>query len=395
MTRIDRLVAVAVFGTLLAGVLLVSLAAQPARDERRQSAGSTFEAGTDGARALYEYLDRAGLHPSRVETADLVTPPGAALVILDAELEPGEVEDLLGRVRAGLSLFVASRNPDSELWDALDLEISTSGAPGRVGTAWPAADVQDVSRVEVETAARAVLGENDDETGTMTGAGWVELLADDTGAAAVSRRLGAGEIVVLLDPTVVSNAGLPKGHNLRFADASLRRLSGDGGLLVFDEFHHGHGFERTVTGWLGRAGLLPAAWLTMAIIAIDALRRNRSRLGPPRPPPEPERRAVREFVGSYAGLLLASGHRAYAVRALERQLRRRLQDELGIPFHAAPADVFKLLAVRAPGAAARAYRALERASTLGASGADVGDRDLLDIARDVRAAESALASSRA
>lgn len=394
MTRLDRVVAVIVFGGLLVAVLLISLAAQPPRDDRRQSAGSTLEAGSDGARALYEYLERTGLNPSRVETADLVTPPGAALVILDADLSSGEIEDLLARVRAGLPLFLASRNPESPLWDALDLEIATSGAPGRVRTAWPAADVHDVARVEVETGARAVLGENDAKTGTMTGAGWVELLADDTGAAAVSRRLGAGEIVVLFDPTVVSNAGLPKGHNLRFADASLRRLAGGEGLIVFDEFHHGHGFERSVTGWLSRAGLLPAAWLAFAIIALDALRRNRSRLGPPRPAPEPERRAVREFVGSYAGLLLAAGHRAYAVRALDRQLRRRLQDELGVPFHTAPADVFKLLAVRAPGAAARAYRALERASTLGAPGAEVGDRDLLDIARDVRAAESALASSR-
>lgn len=389
MTTLDRFVAAVVFAGLIIAVLLVSLAAQPARNERRQSAGSTLEAGTDGTRALYEYLERAGFSPSRVETADLATPPGAVLVVLDAQLGDSEVEDLLQRVRGGLALFVATRDPQSILFQALDLELKDSGAAGRVRAAWPAAAVRDVGRVEVDTPFRAVLGENDDVSGTMTGAGWVELLADDAGAAAVSRGLGAGRIVVLVDPSVLSNTGLPKGHNLRFADSAFRDLS-PSKVVVFDEYHHGHGFERTMTGWLGRAGLLPAAWLAVAIIAIDSLRRNRSRLGPPRPPPEPERRAVREFVGSYAGLLAAAGHRAYAVRALDRQLRRRLQDELGVPFHTPPADVFKLLAVRAPNAAARAYRALERASALTQADARIGDRDLLDIARDVRAAEAAL-----
>lgn len=392
-TWLDRGVAVLIVAGMIAAALLVSLAARPPQGEREKRGGSTHAAAPEGASALYEYLERAGFSPSRAESVDLAVPAGGALVILDAELTDSEVEDVLARVREGLPVLVATGSPYSPWWQALDLEVDGSGTPGRVGTAWPGPHVRDVTRVDVESSLRAILGENDATTGLMTGAGWVELLADDAGAVAVARRIGAGEVTIVLDPSIFSNAGLPKGHNLRFADSVLRHLS-TSGAVVFDEFHHGHGFERTITGWMARAGLLPAAWLAFLAVAGDALRRNRTRLGPPRPPPEPERRAVREFVASYAGLLLAAGHRAFAVRALDRQLRRRLQDDLAIPFHAAPKDVFRLLTIRAPQAAARAYRALERARELRAEGTPVSDRELLDIARDVRSAESSLIASR-
>jgi hypothetical protein len=63
VTTLDRFVAALVFAGLIAAVLLVSLAAQPSGNARRQSAGSTLEAGSDGTRALYEYLEHAGLSP--------------------------------------------------------------------------------------------------------------------------------------------------------------------------------------------------------------------------------------------------------------------------------------------------------------------------------------------
>lgn len=384
--RADKFILGGVAALVFAGLLLIAIAAQPAADERAERTGSTRVATPGGTRALFEYLARAKLAPSRVETQDLAVPAGTALALVDVFLDEGEADVLARRVEEGLMLFVASDAIESPLFARLGLEVRPDGSPGRAIAAWPSPAVRGVRRVEVESNARARLGGDG-----LPGSGWVELLAEDAGAVAVSRRIGAGEVIVLLDPSVISNAGLAKAHNLRFADSALRHLAGASGAVAFDEFHHGYGVERTVTAWLARAGLLPATWLAVFALVVDGLRRHRLRVGPPRPPPAPERRAVREFIASYAGLLRAAGHRRYAVRALERTLRRRLQDDLGIPPATAPVEVFERLTKRAPAAAARAYRALERAAELTRGGSeDVSDRDLLDLAQDVRLAEEAL-----
>ncbi len=385
--RFDRILAGSVIAVGVGALLLVAFAAAPPAEESAARAGSTHVSSPDGAKALYEYLGRAGLTPSRVDTADLETPPGAALALVMVSLDDGEAAVLLDRVEDGLFLFVASGDPRDPLLASLGLPVSADGVAGRAQPAFPSNAVAGVKRVEVEGALRGIPG---GDRGVLAGEGWIELLADDAGAVALARSVGAGAVIVVLDPTMVTNGGLPKAHNLRFADSALRTLAGESGRVVFDEFHHGFGVERTVGGWIDRAGLLPAVWLALLAIGADAWRRNRARVGPPRPMPQPERRAVREFVVSYAGLLRATGHRAWAVRAVEKTLRRRLHDELGIPLSAPPKEVFRRLTTRVPRAAARAYRALERASELGRVEAAPTDRELLEISRDVHEALSAL-----
>lgn len=364
-----------------ASLLFVALASAPDETTRQVRAGSTHETTADGARALYEYLDKAGLHPATVETADLQTPPGAMLVVVAANLSEGEAATLKARVeKDGLHLVIASDDSMDPTFETFGVPVKADGGAGRAIPAWPSPMVRGVERAEVVSTLRA-----------QPASGWVELLADDAGAVAAARALGAGEVVLLLDPAALTNAGLPKANNLRFADAMFRHLAGPDGVIVFDEFHHGFGRERTVAGWFSRAGLLPALWLFAFLFGIDALRRHFARLGPPRPLPAPERRAVREFIAGHAGLLRAAGHRAWAARALTRSLRRRLHDELGIPPRMPPTDVFRRLAQRAPAAAARAYRALEKGA---AAGPSLTERELLDLARDVRLSEHALSTIR-
>lgn len=389
--RSDRVIAGALVVLGVGALLAVGFVAAPPREEAAVRAGSTYVASPGGAKALFEYLARSGLEPSRVETADLETPDGAVLVLLRVHLGEAEAEALVRRIEDGLRVLIASGNPRDPLLAQLGLPVSADGAPGRAQPAFPSAAVEGVARVEVEGALRGIPG---GDRGVLAGEGWAELLADDAGAIALARSVGAGEVIVVLDPSVFSNEGLARANNLRFADSSLRHLAGRSGKVVFDEFHHGFGVERTVAAWIDRAGLLPALWLALLALGIEGWRRNLARVGPPRPPPEPERRAVREFIASYAGLLQASGHRAWAVRALGRMLRRRLHDELGVPLAATPEDVFRRLTTRAPRAAARAYRALERASDLGREQAAPSDRELLDLSRDVHGALSSLHSRR-
>lgn len=382
MATADRMLLAAVLAAGVAGLILVGLAAAPEEQQNAIGNGSTFAAGPKGTGALYQYLERSGMHPQVLKTGDLAVPDGAALAMIDTPLSEPEAAVLLERVRGGLKVLVASGSENEALFNALSLPVNASGAPGRMLVAWPSAAVREVDRIEVEVPTRA-----------QPAAGFVELMADDAGAGAVEKRLGAGELVILLDPAVVENGGLPRSHNLHFADSVLRHLAGPGGVVVFDEFHHGFGLERSVAGWFSRAGLTPALWIFGLAFGVEALRRFTTRVGPPRPSPVPERRAAREFIGGYSRLLRASGHRSWAVKALTKGLRRRLQDDFGIPAGVPPAAVFRLLAARAPQAAARAYRALERGDEIGAA-SKVTDAELLDVARDVRLTDRALGTVR-
>ncbi|HVO31156.1 MAG TPA: DUF4350 domain-containing protein [bacterium] len=376
----DRFFVLLVAGFAALALVLVALATGPDEREEKAHAGSTHVASADGTRALYEYLSRAGFHPGTVETADLAVPDGAALVVVAAGLSEGEASALAERVKSGLHLLLATDQAADPAFEALGMSVDADGGAGHAVAAWPSAMTRGVERVEVVSPLRA-----------QPAAGWVELFADDAGAVASAKSLGAGEVVVLLDPAALTNDGLPRAGNLRFADAVLRRLAGPGGVVIFDEYHHGFGAERTIAGWFSRAGLLPALWLLALVFGADALRRYGTRVGPPRPAPQPERRAIREFIAGHAGLLRAAGHRAWAARALERSLRRRLHDELGVPLSTPPPEVFRRLAQRAPPSAARAYRALEHAA---GADADMTEKELLDLARDVRLAERSLSTVR-
>src|SRR4030095_14339112 len=58
------------------------------------------------------------------------------------------------------------------------------------------------------------------------------------GALLVDYAYGAGRIVVLSDPYIVTNSGIKLKDNLQLA---INTLTGGGGLIAFDEYHQGKG----------------------------------------------------------------------------------------------------------------------------------------------------------
>ena len=58
------------------------------------------------------------------------------------------------------------------------------------------------------------------------------------GALLVDYAYGAGRIVVLSDPYIVTNSGIKLNDNLQLA---INTLAADRGLIAFDEYHQGKG----------------------------------------------------------------------------------------------------------------------------------------------------------
>src|SRR5207253_379772 len=94
----DRILAGGVIALPLGFLLGVALAAQPEHAaDAADRAGSTRLAGPDGTQALYEYVERVGLSPSRADEAALDAPPGAALALVATNLSGPEAEALADR----------------------------------------------------------------------------------------------------------------------------------------------------------------------------------------------------------------------------------------------------------------------------------------------------------
>lgn len=138
---------------------------------------------------------------------------------------------------------------------------------------------------------------------------------------------GAGEIVVLSDPFVVSNAGIGLVDNAQLA---INVLSAGGGIVAFDEFHQGYGANRNqffayfsgtpVLAIFGQIGL---------IVVLLMLSRSR-RFARAVPEPEPDRRTKLEYVGAMAELQQRTKAYDLALENIFGDFRRRVSNLFGV-----------------------------------------------------------------
>jgi len=138
---------------------------------------------------------------------------------------------------------------------------------------------------------------------------------------------GAGEIVVLSDPFVVSNAGIGLVDNAQLA---INVLSAGGGIVAFDEFHQGYGANRNqffayfsgtpVLAIFGQLGL---------IVVLLMLSRSR-RFARAVPEPEPDRRTKLEYVGAMAELQQRTKAYDLALENIFGDFRRRVSNLFGV-----------------------------------------------------------------
>lgn len=266
-----------------------------------EAGGSLFIAGPSGAVGCF----RVGVTRAGVEAADATpAPPGT-----------GELPSSTRRLflLSSDSIELASRPARPTL-------PSLEKPEGQGMEEWEEAASDADSVVFQALEAPATEGCRIEPTAADT------LWADTAGAplALDLRFAGGGRVLVLADGTYLSN------ESLRETDAGALvipwLLAGTPERIVFDEYHHGFGRNRSL--WLAAGSWLisrPGGWaiLQVCLAAAIALAVAAIRFGPARSVVERKRRSALEHLEALAtGLQRARGHAA-AIDLMIEGLRRR------------------------------------------------------------------------
>lgn len=168
-----------------------------------------------------------------------------------------------------------------------------------------------------------------------TGGALAPIAWTDKGPVAMERKLGAGRVILVGDPSPVLNGWMEKGGNLEF----VLSLTGPG-TVYFDEWSHGMGHGGSLIGLMERFGLIPALLQVIFVLALYILAGRA--IGAGEPEPSRERVSAMEQVDALG--------RLYARTMKPAAARQRVAQEMNTRVHEALA-----------GAAGGAAAAMERA----------------------------------
>jgi hypothetical protein len=138
---------------------------------------------------------------------------------------------------------------------------------------------------------------------------------------------GAGEIVLLSDPYIVSNSGVGLVDNAQLA---INVLTEGGGLIAFDEFHQGYGSNQNrFFGYFAGTPVI-AIFGQIALVAFLVFLSRSRRFARPVPEPEPDRRTKLEYVGAMAELQQRTRAYDLALENIYGDFRRRVSSLFGV-----------------------------------------------------------------
>jgi hypothetical protein len=333
-------------GALALGGGLVVLLTWGAR--RGDFAGplSTHRSQPGGARALYLLLDAAGPEVRRRTQELTLLEPGQHLVLLGVpgvadeardwpdggaprstwrreSLSEEEVQALLAHAAAGATVVAALEGPFSvSLAGPLGvyLEAPEDAELRTLVVAQPSRWVDGVERVESKVA-----------TWLWAPPEALPLLEDQVSGqvAATAVPYGSGTVVLLGTPALAMNEALPLADNARLWVALGRRATAQGGVLAFDEYHHGFRGTRSTGALAGRFGLHVA--LAQLLLGVVAWALSLRRFGQPAAPPEEARVGALDHLKAQSRLYQAGRHVGHAALQLVLSLSHELAGRAGTP----------------------------------------------------------------
>lgn len=155
---------------------------------------------------------------------------------------------------------------------------------------------------------------------------------------------GAGQIVFLSDPYIVSNSGINLVDN---AQAAINIVASNGGIIAFDEFHQGYGAgENRLLGYFAGTPLTAFLFQFAALVGLILLSQSR-RFARPLPEREPNRLSKLEYVSAMAELQQRTKAYDLAIENIYTDFRRRTSRLVGADnFTVSRQDLARLVAER-------------------------------------------------
>lgn len=222
-------------------------------------------------------------------------------------------------------------------------------------------------------------------------------LGDEGGAILLDFNFGGGRVLVLADPFVTANNGIGRGGNLDLMLNLIGEIyepsAGSGGLVLFDEYHHGYRNDSNPFVLLLRGTPWPLILLQSAVFLILLGHHLSRRFTRPLPRPVVDRLSPLEFVDSMANLQQAAEARDLAVENIYPRFRARLCRYLGLSTQAGNDEVVASLMKLKPELAGLHLGQTLAECEMVLNGQPATDQQLLLTIARLRAAEAVLPAS--
>ncbi|HEX9927413.1 MAG TPA: DUF4350 domain-containing protein [Pyrinomonadaceae bacterium] len=154
----------------------------------------------------------------------------------------------------------------------------------------------------------------------------ITLLASGDKTILVDYPYGAGRIVYLSDPYIVSNAGITLVDNLQLA----LNLAGSDGVIAFDEYHQGYGASGHPLYNYYENTPVPAMFGQFALLIALLIYTKGRRFARPIPMLVPDRRSKLEYVAAMAELQRRARTYDLAIENIYSRVRRELARFAGV-----------------------------------------------------------------
>ncbi len=238
------------------------------------------------------YSDKEGISPAKITPADIPPPRPAP-----------KAGKFSGKFMGQPSANKTGSSPPSS-----SPVLSSNSTPPPSGSG--------KSTIRIGTAA----DKDDNFDGPVTSAAPVILLANPERDILADYPHGAGHIVFLTDPFIVSNAGIKLVDN---ATLAINMVAVDDGTIAFDEYHQGYGSENTFLRYF--AGTPVPALLGQAALLILVLVWTRGkRFARPLPAAVKDRRSKLEYVAAMADLQRSTRAYDLAIENVYTQTKREM-----------------------------------------------------------------------
>jgi hypothetical protein len=208
----------------------------------------------------------------------------------------------------------------------------------------------------------------------------------ENGALLVEYPHGNGRIVLLSDPFIVANNGINRADNLQLA---VNVVTGDGGLVAFDEFHQGRSATHNALIQYFEGTPVLAICGQFALIGLMVIWSRGSRFARPLPLPKVDRRSSLEFVESMAELQQRARAHDLALENIYGRVRRVLVRHAGMNNYSPRAEIAARVAARS-GLNAQKLETLMRNCEDAINGAPTNAKEALRMVSRLRQIESAL-----